>query len=727
MARSTFQYEKPVESYLKPNTFMHWQGHTYRILSRDLRTVTIQDILSLEAESQTIEVVDLVVPEGESPPVFAPTLEKLSERLQKLLPPPERSADADLPRPLKDKAQLMVKKYKKIERLLAEKKDLKEKAGDTFHRTLALEAICQLAEIDISVATYYNYRNRYHEYNGDQAAIAGSFRRPRSYGHSRLADAQLHLVDSAIVKYYMRKPRLRKVTLYEHIKSTHKRTHGLWIDPGQCEGEVPQDLVSQLFDDTLPMQAIVDNPEKKRWLVPIEEPRRTSVYDRINALEQRPDEGKAIIVARYGEEMWEYEQMIFDHFAHIATRPLQYVFADYCLLKVFIVDRETRSELDRLWLTLLIDAYSRSVVGWTLTYEQPCIDAIQDALLNTITPKNSELTRLGIEGEWPCYGIPLQLSLDNAWSNHSHSLETLASMISMDGEYSSIDLVFRKPYKARQGALIERFFRGLAAVIKERLKGAIQSSHPKDIRNAAEEACLLFEDVYRFLLEEFVAYQNRPHSELQKMTPNQKWEQGMQSIPPAVPPLTEKVKRYFWREYHQTRTIQDKGIGLFNMHYWSPKLGTSKAPKFEENEPDELVEYAIRYDPTDISCIALFRNRHYVDDVKAKELRLSNNEYRSVSLWERELSKDLARSDGSASRDWVAYLNNIRELNETRTAEKKAAQRAAKRLTSRSSSRSKSSKHENVQRVNEAVNQITTPQNREYKNRLARFSAHKTR
>ena len=341
MVRSSLQYEKPVESYLKPNTFMHWQGHTYRILSRDLRVVTIEDISSPETESQTIGVVDLVVPEGEIPPVFAPTLEKLSEKLQKLQPPSERSADADLPQSLKDKAQLMIKKYKEIERLLAEEKDFVEKAGDTFRRTETLEAICQLGEIDISVATYYNYRDRYHEYNGDQAAIAGTFRRPRSFGHTRLSDAQLHLMDSAIVKYYMRKPRLRKVTLYEHIKSSYKRTHGQWIDPGQCEGSVPQDLVDQLFDDKLPIQAILNNPEKKRWLIPIKELRRTWVYDRINALEQRPDEGKAIIVARYGEEMWEYEQMIFDHFAHIATRPLQYVFADYCLLKVFIVDHET--------------------------------------------------------------------------------------------------------------------------------------------------------------------------------------------------------------------------------------------------------------------------------------------------------------------------------------------------------------------------------------------------
>jgi hypothetical protein len=298
-------------------------------------------------------------------------------------------------------------------------------------------------------------------------------------------------------------------------------------------------------------------------------------------------------------------------------------------------------------------------------------------------------------------------------------LESLAGLISQNGEYNSIDLVFRKPYKARQGALIERFFRGLAAVIKERLKGAIQSSHPKDIRNAAEEACLLYEDIYRFLLEEIVAYQNRPHSELDKMTPNQKWEQGLRSIPPAVPPLTEEVKRYFWREFNGTRKIQGKGIGLFNLHYWSPKLGTSKAPKAERGKP---VSYAIRYNPLDISSVAIFRDGRYIDDVKAKELRLSNNEYRSVSLWERELSKDLARGNGQTSRDWQAYLNRLRGLAETRTAEKKAAQRATRRLKSTSSPMPKSLQSIDVQKVNDAVNHITTPQDKEYQSRLARFA-----
>ena len=206
------------------------------------------------------------------------------------------------------------------------------------------------------------------------------------------------------------------------------------------------------------------------------------------------------------------------------------------------------------------------------------------------------------------------------------------------------------------------------------------------------------------------------------MTPNQKWEQGLRSIPPAVPSLTKEVKRYFWREYNGTREIRGKGISLFGLHYWSPKLGSKMAPKADQ--AGRPVAYAVRYDPSDISRVAIFRDGHYVDDVKAKELRLANNEYRSVSLWERELSKDLARSEGQAFRDWVAYLNGLRDLTETRTAEKKAAQRAARRLESKASLKSKTPKAAEVQKVNEAVNQITTPQDKEYQSRLARFAAH---
>ena len=93
-----------------------------------------------------------------------------------------------------------------------------------------------------------------------------------------------------------------------------------------------------------------------------------------------------------------------------------------------------------------------------LLEENPCIESIQQALKHAIWEKTSHKV-LGESQEWACYGIPLQLFLDNAWAHHSHSLENLARVISRGGTYNSIDLVFRPPYKGRHGAIIERLFR----------------------------------------------------------------------------------------------------------------------------------------------------------------------------------------------------------------------------------------------------------------------------
>jgi putative transposase len=149
---------------------------------------------------------------------------------------------------------------------------------------------------------------------------------------------------------------------------------------------------------------------------------------------------------------------------------LQFVFADHWQMDVLILDE---SHLPvRLWLTLLIDGYSRGVLGMALLPESPCIESIQQALLHAIWPKQSQ-EKWGLQDEWSCYGIPQQLSLDNAWAHHSHSLEDLARSISMNGQYTPITLVFRPPYRGRYGAIIERLFGNFADRVRSFLPGAI--------------------------------------------------------------------------------------------------------------------------------------------------------------------------------------------------------------------------------------------------------------
>jgi len=98
------------------------------------------------------------------------------------------------------------------------------------------------------------------------------------------------------------------------------------------------------------------------------------LYGYLRWFEQQADGGKTVLTARHGKDAWEREYMVFDSFVSRAAFPLQYVFADHWLLDVFIVDEATRQQPIRLWLTVLLDAYSRCVLGMALLHEIPCQD-----------------------------------------------------------------------------------------------------------------------------------------------------------------------------------------------------------------------------------------------------------------------------------------------------------------------------------------------------------------
>ena len=460
----------------------------------------------------------------------------------------------------------------------------------------------------------------------DEAQIAASFRRS-TFRLPHMSPAQFHFIDTCLLLYYgnTRSTKTRVYKLAQDI--LEKRTQGYWVNPERCGATLPENLVTELLDLKIPMQAILDNPEKKPLLAQIEMPSTGWFSGYARYIEAQPDQGESLITARLGKGMWEQFHLVFDTFVHRAQFPLQYVFADHWLLDAWVVDEETRQEPSRLWLTLLIDAYSRSILGMALLYEDPCIESIQQALKHAIWEKPSYLD-FGIEQEWACYGIPLQLFLDNAWAHHSHSLENLARVISRNGVYNSIDLVFRPPYRGRYGAIIERLFKNFSGQVKELAVGAIASPDPKDLRAAARNACLLYPDMNRLLHRLILRYQHTPHRELQGMTPHEKWNEGIQSsgLPP-VPPSTPAMDRLFLRMYPQTRQVQSQGIPAFGLHYWSAQLGGIERIDRE----GKAVQYNFRYDPTDISRISLFRNGEWVGDGSARELQQADGTSRQIS------------------------------------------------------------------------------------------------
>ncbi|MDF4657337.1 DDE-type integrase/transposase/recombinase [Vibrio parahaemolyticus] len=96
------------------------------------------------------------------------------------------------------------------------------------------------------------------------------------------------------------------------------------------------------------------------------------------------------------------------------TRVLQRVEADHTRLDLFVIDNARNLPLGRPWLTLLFDTHTKSVVGFYLGFEPPSYLSVSLALENAILPKDyvKELYP-DVKNEWPCYGLPEHLIVDN--------------------------------------------------------------------------------------------------------------------------------------------------------------------------------------------------------------------------------------------------------------------------------------------------------------------------
>src|SRR6266849_1793337 len=683
----------PAPHTLQPDHYIFWQQRTYQVVALDPDNALLLHVQPEASGPGTqLSLLDLLAIPRTSPsaPLFAPTLEALHQQIEERYALAQGTTTHDLPNSFVIKARIITSVVEMVRRLVSEDerraKARKEpishyqaicRALLTVNKTIIrmeVKGTSQEIKLHAGPTSYYKYERLYDTYHGDEAQIAASFRRS-TFRLPHMSPAQFHFVDTCLLLYYgnTRSTKTRVYQLAEDI--LEKRTKGYWVNPEWCGETIPENLVTELLDLKIPMQAILDNPEKKPLLTQIEMPSTGWFSGYARYIEAQPDQGESLITARLGKGMWEQFHLVFDTFVHRAQFPLQYVFADHWLIDAWIVEEETRQKPSRLWLTLLIDAYSRSILGMALLYEDPCIESIQQALKHAIWEKTSHLD-FGIEQEWACYGIPLQLFLDNAWAHHSHSLENLARVLSRNGTYNSIDLVFRPPYRGRYGAIIERLFKNFSGQIKELVTGAITSNDPHEIRAAANKACLLYPDMNRLLHQFILKYQHTEHRELGGLTPHQKWSEGIQSSGlPVPPPFTPAMDRLFMRMQPQTRQVRSTGIPAFGLNYWSAELGGIE----RVDRSGKAVPYNFRYDPTDISRISLFRNGEWVGDGYARELQQADGSYLHIGLAEWKMAKCLASSPENQTQGQtpaeLALVSDLQTLSQQRTQEKRAAQR----------------------------------------------------
>lgn len=360
-----------------------------------------------------------------------------------------------------------------------------------------------------------------------------------------------------------------------------------------------------------------------------------------------------------------------------ADWPLSMVQIDHTLLPVIIVDDVHRKSINRAWITLAIDVYSRVCLGMFLTLEAPSAMSAGMCIAHAVLPKEAWLRRLGVTTvDWPCWGVMGALHMDNAREFRGDMLKAACK------EYD-IDIHLRPVKTPRYGAHIERLMGTVTQGLKT-VKGATFSGPDERGQYDAEgNACMTFSEIEKWLVLFFARYHISKHDGI-GTSPLKKWREGLlgtKSKPGRGLParrLDEEVLRINFTPYEE-RTVQGYGVVIDDVHYYHDVLRpwiNAPHPEF----PKHKRKFRFHRDPRDISQLYFFDeiSRRYV------HIPYRDTSLPPVSIWELRDAHRRGAERGirpENEKAIFAIVNEQRALEADAASKTKTARREVQRRT----------------------------------------------
>lgn len=279
----------------------------------------------------------------------------------------------------------------------------------------------------------------------------------------------------------------------------------------------------------------------------------------------------------------------------LATRILQRVEIDHSPLKVVVgIDA---GPIGQPWLTVMIDYYSRMIVGFCLGFEPPSYAVIMEALRHAILPKSYLKDRYPrVQGNWPCFGLPEKLVCDRGSDLTSKDLENAAFEL-------GIELDFNPPRTPHFKGTVESFFDNLNDQLASTLPGRTFRSwvaradyNPDDGPLITYEA--LVEIVHIHLVDVYAASKH-PTAPITRL---ESWQDSASVFPPCIPAASEDLLVLLAKRAE--RTLTTRGIELGGMLYCSDDLMALRAELAVNNGPENRA--VVRYNPWDLGEIWVF-------------------------------------------------------------------------------------------------------------------------
>jgi putative transposase len=276
----------------------------------------------------------------------------------------------------------------------------------------------------------------------------------------------------------------------------------------------------------------------------------------------------------------------------LATRILQRVEIDHSPLKVLV--GTDAGLIGQPWLTVLIDYYSRMLVGCCLGFEPPSYAVLMEALRQAILPKSYVKEKYPkVRGIWPCYGLPEKIVSDRGSDFISKDLEAAAFQL-------NIELDFNPPRTPHFKGTVESFFGGLNDQLIASLPGRTFRSWERRADYRPEDGPLLsyeglLEIVHLYLID---IYSQEKHP-TQPRTRLEVWEESAAEFPPCLPATPDQLLVLLSKRV--LRNVSARGIELNGMFYSSAALMALRAELAAKNLTTEGV--TVRYNPWDLGAV----------------------------------------------------------------------------------------------------------------------------
>lgn len=269
---------------------------------------------------------------------------------------------------------------------------------------------------------------------------------------------------------------------------------------------------------------------------------------------------------------------------------------DHTPLDVFLVDEKTWLPLGRPTLTVIIDHYSRMLLGYYLTFGAPSAAAVMGALRHAILPKApgvSAIPGLAMENAWPCYGRMDLLVVDNGLEFHGIDLESVCFDLGMTIQYCP-------KHQPQFKGVVERYLKTINYNFSHQLPGTSFSRFYQRGDYDPQKQALLTLAEFKHLFEKWVVdvYAQTLHRGL-GTSPWAKWQDGLQRREPELPGDLHDLQRRIGLV--SECSLRRGGVTLHGIRYSGDVL-----------EPilrayGEGVKVRVLYDPEDLGAIQVWR------------------------------------------------------------------------------------------------------------------------